>query len=206
MGFCGAGNKRTNWFGQTRHLSMIRKLRSHNDVQSTACLAHLARDSVTGTPISHPGQSPLLDVPSFRRHVLLIRASCSGVGRAGRHGVRVTGPQVFCWFDLSSRPYLISSMFRTRDRHLRGERGIRVCRRHERIPDMFGFQFGVGQPKAQSATRSSPPTCGRRFSRNAEKRMVHVSRRRAEAGGYPAHAVPPPFGAEFMFAARLPEF
>jgi len=25
---------------------MIRKLRSHNDVQSTACLAHLARDSV----------------------------------------------------------------------------------------------------------------------------------------------------------------
>ncbi len=159
----------------------------------------------TGTPISHPGQSPLLELPSFRRHVLLIRASCSGVGRAGRHGVRVTGPQVSCWFDLSSRPYLISSMFRTRDRHLTGA-GSEFAGATNESRTCLASNSEVGQPKAQSATRSSPPTRGRHFSRNAEKRMVHVPRRRAEAGGYPAHAVPPPFGAEFMFAARLPEF
>ena len=121
----------------------------------------------TGTPIFHPGESPLLDVPGSRYHVLLNRALCSGVGRAGRHGVRVTGPHVFLSeFVLSTRPCLMPTSFGARDSGLRVDRVFRHGRRRGRIPVVSGFEFGVGSRKCNPPPYRRPGLWPP-FSRNA---------------------------------------
>ncbi len=67
--------------------------------------------------------------------------------------------------------------------------GRATCRERSGVR-RYGI-FGPGQPRLDILERDV-------FSRRLQDLKCHFQ--------YPAHAVPPPFGAEFMFAARLPEF
>ena len=76
--------------------------------------------------------------------------------------------------------------FGARDSGLRADRVFRHGRRRGQILVVSGFEFGVGQTKEQITTVSSPRLVAA-ISKNTQRRMPHVSRRRADAGDYPAH-------------------